>query len=146
MRGSEENKEKTQPESKHKSRCDFFPELLKKTFQMSTMIFYFLFIDSLNAAPGAKSTNVIHALTTKRLLEKDIITSAVFIEQEIKEIFLALDPRTEVQNKASARAIHQLSVKHFPCMAPSSSTEIIGSVLTEGRREPGESSLKLCFM
>lgn len=29
------------------------------------------------------------------------------IEQEIEEIFLALYPRTEVQNKAYARCIHQ---------------------------------------
>lgn len=107
---------------------------------------FFLFIDSLNAAPGAKSTNVIHALTTKRLPEKDIITSAIFTEQEIKEIFLALNPRTEVQNKAFARPIHQLCCEALPCMAQSSSTAIIGIILTEARREPGEPSLKLCFM
>lgn len=73
----------------------------------------FLFIDSLNTAPGAKSPNVIHILTTKSLLEKTI-TSTIFIEQEIQEIFLALDPRTEVQNKADARYIHQLCCEAFP--------------------------------
>lgn len=105
----------------------------------------FLFIDSLNTAPGAKSPNVIHILTTKSLLEKTI-TSTIFIEQEIQEIFLALDPRTEVQNKADARYIHQLCCEAFPCIAPSSSTETIGSILTEARRVAEESSLKLCFM
>lgn len=114
--------------------------------QISTIIFFLLFIDSLNTAPGAKSTNVIHALTTKRLPKKDIITSAIFTEQEIKEIFLALDPRREVQNKAFARPIHQLCCEALPHMALSSSTAITGSILTEARREPGESSLKLCLM
>lgn len=53
----------------------------------------FLFIDSLNTAPGAKSPNVIHILTTKSLLEKNV-TSTILIEKEIKDIFLALNPRT----------------------------------------------------
>lgn len=136
------NKGKIQHEPKHEGRCNSFPLLCKKTFQMPTVIF--LFIDSLNTAPGAESPNVIHILTHWGVLEKNI-TSTIFIEQEIKEIFLTLDPRTEVQNKAYARSI-SFVVKHFPTMAPSSPTEIIGSILTEARRVPEESNLKLCFM
>lgn len=78
----------------------------------SKCLLWFLFIDNLNTVPGAKSPNVIHILTTKSLPEKNI-TSTIFIKQEIKEIFSVLDPRTEVQNKAYARSIHQLCCEAF---------------------------------
>lgn len=78
----------------------------------SKCLLWFLFIDNLNTVPGAKSPSVIHILTTKSLPEKNI-TSTIFIKQEIKEIFSVLDPRTEVQNKAYARSIHQLCCEAF---------------------------------
>lgn len=78
----------------------------------SKRLLSFLFIDNLNTVCGAKSSNVIHILTTNSLPEKNF-TSTILIEQENKEIFSVLNPRTEVQNKAYARSIHQLCCEAF---------------------------------
>lgn len=104
-----ENEQKIQLEPKHEGRYNSFPQLHKETLQMPTVIFIFWQLK--HCVWSKKPQCHSHPHNKKPAWEECYIYHVCRAGN--KEIFSVLDPRTEVQNKAYARSIHQLCCEAF---------------------------------
>lgn len=94
----------------------------------SKCLLCFLFIDNLNTVRGAKSPNIIHSSQQKACLRR-ILHLLYSSNRKLKRYSQFLIQEQKYKTKLMPDPSISFVVKHFPCMAPSSSSEIIGSIL-----------------